>query len=173
MEFRRTTSEHLCKRKEASFAKANIADRLNIDLGVMTDLELNNLNTFTLYIILSPSSTHYARYRSKTVHLAEWFWSRKYTANADTNRIHRSGFMTCIWCLVQRQGLEIMRLQQHLYVVEVLTFLRYNDGGTRSRSFLRYCATSRKVVGSIPDVVIGIFHWHKASGVDSASNRND
>jgi hypothetical protein len=27
------------------------------------------------------------------------------------------------------------------------------------RSWLRHCATSRKVAGSIPDVVIGIFHW--------------
>ena len=30
--------------------------------------------------------------------------------------------------------------------------------GTRWRSWLRYCATSRKVAGSIPDGVIGIFH---------------
>jgi len=37
-------------------------------------------------------------------------------------------------------------------------------------------ATSRKVAGSIPDGVIGIFYWHKphcGSGVDSASNRNE
>jgi len=29
--------------------------------------------------------------------------------------------------------------------------------GTRWRSWLRHCATSRKVAGSIPDGVIGIF----------------
>jgi len=29
---------------------------------------------------------------------------------------------------------------------------------TRWRSWLRHCATSRKVAGSIPDGVIGIFH---------------
>jgi len=29
---------------------------------------------------------------------------------------------------------------------------------------LRHCATSRKVAGSIPDVVIGIFHLHNPSG---------
>jgi hypothetical protein len=45
--------------------------------------------------------------------------------------------------------------------------------------WLRYCATNRKVAGSIPDGVIGIFHWRNPSdrtmalGVDSASNRND
>jgi hypothetical protein len=44
---------------------------------------------------------------------------------------------------------------------------------------LRHCATNRKVAGSIPDGVIGIFHWHNPSGrttslgVDSASNRNE
>jgi len=31
------------------------------------------------------------------------------------------------------------------------------------RSWLRHCATSRKVAGSISDVV-GIFHWHNPSG---------
>ena len=32
------------------------------------------------------------------------------------------------------------------------------------RSWLRHCATSLKVAGSIPDGVIGIFHWHNPSG---------
>jgi hypothetical protein len=33
-----------------------------------------------------------------------------------------------------------------------------NSGGTRWRSWLRHCATSRKVAGSILDDVIEIFH---------------
>ena len=37
-------------------------------------------------------------------------------------------------------------------------------GGTRWRGWLRHCATSRKVAGSIPDGVIGIFHWLNPSG---------
>ena len=37
-------------------------------------------------------------------------------------------------------------------------------GDTRWRSWLRLCATSRKVAGSIPDGVIGIFHWQNPSG---------
>jgi hypothetical protein len=37
-------------------------------------------------------------------------------------------------------------------------------GGTWWRSWLRHCATSRKVAGTIPDGVIGMFHWHKPSG---------
>ena len=31
-------------------------------------------------------------------------------------------------------------------------------GGTQWRSWLRHCATSQKVAGSIPDGVNGIFH---------------
>jgi len=31
---------------------------------------------------------------------------------------------------------------------------------TRWGSWLRHCATSEKVAGSIPEGVIGIFHWH-------------
>ena len=33
--------------------------------------------------------------------------------------------------------------------------------GTAVAQWLRCCATNRKVAGSIPDGVIGIFHWHK------------
>jgi hypothetical protein len=29
--------------------------------------------------------------------------------------------------------------------------------------WLRYCVTNRKVAGSIPDGVIGIFNWHNSS----------
>jgi hypothetical protein len=53
------------------------------------------------------------------------------------------------------------------------------EGVTLWRSWLRHCATSRKVVGSIPDGVTGIFNFHfffrphYGSGVDSSSNRNE
>jgi hypothetical protein len=46
-------------------------------------------------------------------------------------------------------------------------------------TYLLYCATNQKVAGSIPDGVIGIFHWHKSfwshygPGVDSTYNRNE
>jgi hypothetical protein len=42
--------------------------------------------------------------------------------------------------------------------------LTHTKQGTRWRSWLRHCATSRKVMSSIPDGVIGIFHWHNPSG---------
>jgi len=37
-------------------------------------------------------------------------------------------------------------------------------GGTRWRNWLRHCARSRKVAGSIPHYVIEIFHLHNLSG---------
>ena len=40
--------------------------------------------------------------------------------------------------------------------------------GTRWRSWLRHCAKRRKVAGSIPDSVTGIFHWHNPSGCTMA-----
>jgi len=37
-------------------------------------------------------------------------------------------------------------------------------GDTRWRSWWTHCATSRKVAGSVPIGVLGIFHWHNLSG---------
>jgi len=34
----------------------------------------------------------------------------------------------------------------------------HSRGGTAVAQWVRYCATNRKVAGSIPDGVIGIFH---------------
>ena len=39
----------------------------------------------------------------------------------------------------------------------------YHIWGTAVAQWLRCCATNRKVAGSIPDGVIGIFHWHNPS----------
>jgi hypothetical protein len=41
---------------------------------------------------------------------------------------------------------------------------KFLERGTRWRSWLRHCATSRKVAGSITSAFIGIFHWHNSSG---------
>jgi len=44
-----------------------------------------------------------------------------------------------------------------------LHFTTLSFGGTQWRSWLRHCATSWKVMGLIPDGVIGIFHLHNPS----------
>jgi hypothetical protein len=54
-----------------------------------------------------------------------------------------------------------------------------SNWGTRWRSWLRHYTTSRKVAGSIPDDIIGIFlltlsfRQHYGPGVNSAFNKNE
>jgi len=43
-------------------------------------------------------------------------------------------------------------------------FFSHNEWGTRWRSWFRRWVASRKVAGSNPDDVTGIFHWHNPSG---------
>ena len=52
---------------------------------------------------------------------------------------------------------------QHVFSL-ILSFVIFIAGGTRWRSWLRRCTTSRKAAGSIPDGVTGIFHWLNPSG---------
>jgi hypothetical protein len=47
---------------------------------------------------------------------------------------------------------------------EIIRMYLLKCGSTRWRSWLRHCVTSRKVAGSIPDDVTGIFPWHNHSG---------
>jgi hypothetical protein len=54
--------------------------------------------------------------------------------------------------LTAQRGLSFKGRTELFYVYTV------HFGGTRWRSCLRYCATSRKVASSIPDSVTGIFH---------------
>jgi hypothetical protein len=54
-----------------------------------------------------------------------------------------------------------------LYAGLIISFLILNMGGggdQRWRSWLRHSSTSKKVVGSIPDGIIGLLHWHNPSG---------
>ena len=50
----------------------------------------------------------------------------------------------------------------NMFTTTTTTTTGGGGGGTRWRSWLRHCATSRMVAGSIPDGVIGIFHWLRA-----------
>ena len=47
-------------------------------------------------------------------------------------------------------------VEQHSVAI-ILTLGMWGVGGTRWRSWLRHCTTSRKVAVSIPDGVTGIF----------------
>ena len=84
------------------------------------------------------------------------------------------------WHLLYFQLWNLLNENQYVLKLSFTAFLifynLYYVGGARWRGWLRPYATSRKVAGSIPDDVIGIFQWHIPSGrtmVDSASNRNE
>ena len=54
----------------------------------------------------------------------------------------------------------------HIFFGQNVRVFKFNSGtwyslGTAVAQWLRCCATNRKVTGSIPAGVIGIFHWHK------------
>jgi hypothetical protein len=51
-----------------------------------------------------------------------------------------------------------------IYFFCKINFTTQWKGGTLWGSRLRHCCTSRKVAGSIPNGVIGMFHWHNPSG---------
>jgi len=53
---------------------------------------------------------------------------------------------------------------QSALIFKVLASHKPKTGGTWWVSWLRHCATSSKVAGSIPAGVIGILHWHNPSG---------
>jgi len=59
---------------------------------------------------------------------------------------------------VTGQTLSVMENSQPWYVSADVFNVYTELWTTRWRSWLRHCATSRKVAGSIPDGVTGIFH---------------
>jgi hypothetical protein len=50
-----------------------------------------------------------------------------------------------------------------MVIIRVIYKITVCAWGMQWRSWLKNCATSRKVVGSIPDGVTGIFHRHNPS----------
>jgi hypothetical protein len=82
----------------------------------------------------------------------------------DCSKLHCSFLhpLVYIWSLWQYLGRTTNCENTHYMIFFSVYF--FLIGGTRWRSWLRYCATNRKVVGSIPNGAIGIFHWHNPSG---------
>ena len=67
----------------------------------------------------------------------------------------------------------------HVYFLSCFYLCLLGYSGTAVAQWLKYCARNRKVAGSIPACVSGIFidiksfRSHYGPGVDSASNRNE
>jgi len=75
---------------------------------------------------------------------------------------------------------DIRRLNvKYTYVTQFCLTIYSFQGIDAVAQSLRYCATNRKVAGSIPAGVSGSFidiksfRWHYGPGVDSAFNRNE
>ena len=58
--------------------------------------------------------------------------------------------------------------QNILHVVPLTEHTNFVCWGAQWRGWFRHCATGRKIAGSIPDCVTGIFHWHKPAGRNMA-----
>ena len=69
-----------------------------------------------------------------------------------------------------RKRVRITSLNGLSYEVNVRVLLK--NGGTRWRSWLRHCTTSRKVAGSVPDGVIGIFYTDRTLVLGSTQPHN-
>ena len=51
----------------------------------------------------------------------------------------------------------------HKIPIVISSSVLYISIGTAVAQWLKFCATNRKAAGSIPDGVIGIFHWYNPS----------
>jgi len=96
-----------------------------------------------------------------------------YTYIPDTNCVPREYSVAAILLLL------FMVLISLVSVLNLLCFYISTFRSIGVAKWLRYCVTNRKVAGSIPAGVNGIFtdiksfRSHYGSGVESASNRNE
>ena len=92
-----------------------------------------------------------------------------------------SHFLCCNGLLCSLHNFKLKRACKALdYIWILISNTRKRDTyhttwGMQWCSWWRQCTTNKKVAGSIPDGVIGTFHWHNPSGIEvnSASNRNE
>ena len=72
-----------------------------------------------------------------------------------------TNFLSCIF---YQRALELFQTPNSLvHHNKVKLYMALQKSGTTVAQWLRCCATNRKVAGSIPDGVNGIFHWHNPS----------
>jgi hypothetical protein len=85
--------------------------------------------------------------------IAAWTWG-KYIRAMDFHFWHMGSWawIKCVWYERKKESCSTICNKQSM-----------TRQGTRWRSWLRHCATSQKVAGSIPFGVNGSFHWHNPS----------
>ena len=71
----------------------------------------------------------------------------------ENSNVYRTMYFRDAWTKAEMSYVE-------QYCKRICTRFEHLYGGTAVAQWLRCCATNRKVTGSIPDGVNGIFHWH-------------
>jgi len=105
--------------------------------------------------------------------------TRIFTVNVDFSNARKINIL--MWCMRQYCSCILRSLMNALYRSQnILREIKHKipSNVDRGGTVVKCCAINRKVAGSIPAGVIGIFHWHKirshnGPGVDSTSNRNE
>ena len=87
----------------------------------------------------------------------------QYTSYVNTNYMRCEGWVSSQYVSAQFPFLHVESTWTEVCGFAIFLFY-LNRWGTPWRSWLRHCATSRKVAVSFPDGVSGIFHWHNPSG---------
>jgi len=107
---------------------------------------------------------------------------RQQTCVGGDNTLRMQMFVSqVVTCLYLKKGsVSSKRISSSIVVVDrVIIIWMGTERGTAIAQWLRCCSTNRKVAGSIPVGVSGIFidinscRSHHGPGVDSASNRNE
>jgi hypothetical protein len=120
-------------------------------------LKQNYLYSPSIILFMS-SLTHYLTFCISISQLSLWSVFEKE---------HIASEAGCFHCQVKE-----LRGTYRVEYVSIISFRGW-DWGTRWRSSLRHCATSRKVAGSIPDGIIGVFYWQNPSGRITALGLTD
>jgi hypothetical protein len=88
--------------------------------------------------------------------------SISYWRSCGTRRVTTSTTVTAPYCKPYKPRPHHPLYVPHIYFNIIFTFTSQSQ--TWRRSCLKHCATSRKVAGSSPDGVTGVFHWLNPSG---------
>ena len=125
---------------------------------------LHFMATLDAYILLTTACRPITTKRKYTVAFP---WPQLLRERPRVSQCNLQRNIYCLTCLLLISYIFNQRTRSKYSVILVVR------GDTRWRSWLRHCATRRKVAGSNPDGVIGIFSltsfWpHYGPGVDSA-----
>jgi hypothetical protein len=103
-------------------------------------------------------------------------WHRVHLTKITLYLLRKQGELNAVDCTVVNwcHGANLMdiecsiavTLSLHICVCALFLFIKW-------LSLRKQCATSRNVVGWIPDSVIEFFYWFNGPGVDSSSNRDE